>query len=75
MYAGSLELVATLISVWVVLKLGLKLNLVMFLLASSLGCLLVNAIPSGNTSGVMALARIGKCFKTSLPIEFCLIAF
>lgn len=58
-YAGSLELITTILSIWVVLKLGLKLNLVILLLASSLGCLLVNAIPSGDSTGVMTLARVG----------------
>lgn len=60
-YAGCLELVTTLASIFVVLKMGLKLNLLVLLLASSVGCLLVNAVPSGDHAGVMLLAKIGTC--------------
>lgn len=59
--AGLLEAVSILLCIFVVLKLGLKINLVIYMVFAGVGCLAVNFLPDGNYFGVITFAMIGKC--------------
>ncbi|KAJ6636443.1 Organic cation transporter protein [Pseudolycoriella hygida] len=59
--AGLLEAVSILLCIFVVLKLGLKINLVIYMLVAGAGCLAVNFLPDGNYFGVITFAMIVKC--------------
>lgn len=61
MIAGSLEAISVLLCIWVVLKCGLKQNLIVFMIIAGLCGLLVNLIPDGAGHGIIVLAMIGKC--------------
>lgn len=63
--AGVLEAVSVCLCILVVLKLGLKINLVSYMLVAGISCLIVNFIPDGSNVGVISLAMIGMC------ITFC----
>lgn len=57
-----LEAASVGLCILVVLKLGLKVNLVVYMLVSGCACLMVNFIPVGNNDiGLISLAMIGKC--------------
>lgn len=56
---GSLEAVSVILSVFVVLRFGLKLNLIGYLLIAGIACVMVNVFPS--EVGTIALAMVGKC--------------
>lgn len=58
--AGLLEAVSILLCIFVVLKLGLKINLVIYMVVAGAGCLAVNLLPDGNYFGVITFAMIGK---------------
>lgn len=61
--AGAVEAVSICLSVFVVLKLGIRLNLIAYMLIPGICCLAVNIVPKGdeNLIYVIALAMIGKC--------------
>ncbi|KAG4072079.1 hypothetical protein HA402_015578 [Bradysia odoriphaga] len=59
--AGLLEAVSILLCIFVVLKLGLKTNLVIYMLVAGAGCLGVYFLPDGNYLGVITFAMIVKC--------------
>ncbi|XP_075144925.1 organic cation transporter protein isoform X2 [Haematobia irritans] len=61
--AGSVEAVSICLSVFVVLKLGIRVNLIAYMLIPGVCCLAVNIIPKGdeNLIYVIALAMIAKC--------------
>lgn len=56
-----LEAVSVVLCIWVVLKFGLKRNLIVFMLVAGAGCMLVNFIPATNSAGIISLAMLGKC--------------
>lgn len=58
--AGLLESVCIILSIFVVLKLGLKTNLVVYMVVAGAGCLAVFFLPDGNYFGVITFAMIGK---------------
>ncbi|XP_037039783.1 organic cation transporter protein-like [Bradysia coprophila] len=59
--SGLLEAVSILLCIFVVLKLGLKINLVIYMVVAGAGCLAVNFLPDGNYFGVITFAMIVKC--------------
>ncbi|XP_059619763.1 organic cation transporter protein-like isoform X1 [Phlebotomus argentipes] len=59
--AGAVEGVAILCSIIVVLKLGIRINLVIYMLVAGLACLMVNFVPDGNLWIIITLVMIGKC--------------
>ncbi|XP_030370804.1 organic cation transporter protein [Scaptodrosophila lebanonensis] len=61
--AGSLEAVSICISIFVVLKFGIRRSLIAYMLIPGLCCLGTNLVPHGSDSspGVIALAIIAKC--------------
>lgn len=59
--AGMLEAASVGLCILVVLKLGLKVNLVVYMLVAGCACLMVNFIADGNNVGLISLAMIGKC--------------
>ncbi|XP_059217869.1 organic cation transporter protein isoform X2 [Stomoxys calcitrans] len=61
--AGIVEAISVSFSVFVVLKLGIRLNLIACMLLPGICCLAVNVVPKGdeNTVYVIALAMIAKC--------------
>ncbi|XP_011293862.1 organic cation transporter protein [Musca domestica] len=61
--AGAVEAVSICLSVFVVLKLGIRLNLIAYMLIPGICCLAVNIVPKGdeNLIYVIALAMIAKC--------------
>lgn len=73
--AGVLESVSVCLCILVVLKLGLKINLVIYMLVAGISCLMVNFIADGNNVGVIALAMIGMCFcynLTTIYMMYCM---
>lgn len=56
-----LEAVSVVLCIWVVLKFGLRRNLIVFMLVAGGGCMLVNFIPATNNAGIISLAMLGKC--------------
>ncbi|XP_061399579.1 organic cation transporter protein [Musca vetustissima] len=61
--AGAVEAVSICLSVFVVLKLGIRLNLIAYMLIPGICCLAVNIVPKGDEHFiyVIALAMIAKC--------------
>ncbi|XP_055907802.1 organic cation transporter-like protein isoform X2 [Eupeodes corollae] len=59
--AGLVESISICASIVVVLKLGIRKNLIAYMLISGLCCLAVNLVPGGNLYGVIGLAMIAKC--------------
>ncbi|XP_055695061.1 organic cation transporter protein [Lutzomyia longipalpis] len=59
--AGAVEGIAILCSIIVVLKLGIRINLVIYMLVAGLACLMVNFVPDGNLWMIITLVMIGKC--------------
>ncbi|GAB0094988.1 organic cation transporter protein [Sergentomyia squamirostris] len=59
--AGAVEGIAILCSIVVVLKLGIRINLVIYMLVAGLACLMVNFVPDGNLWMIITLVMIGKC--------------
>ncbi|KAM7359682.1 organic cation transporter protein isoform 1-T2 [Cochliomyia hominivorax] len=61
--AGSVEAVSICLSVFVVLKLGIRLNLITYMLIPGICCLATNIIPKGDEYNIyiIALAMIAKC--------------
>lgn len=55
-----LEAASVGLCILVVLKLGLKVNLVVYMLVAGCACLMVNFIAVGNSIGIISLAMIGK---------------
>jgi MFS transporter, OCT family, solute carrier family 22 (organic cation transporter), member 4/5 len=54
------ETVAITLSILVVLKLGLRVNLVIYLLVAGTACLLTNFASEGNLWFILSLAMIGE---------------
>lgn len=67
--SGLLEAVSILLCIFVVLKLGLKINLVIYMAVAGAGCLAVNFLPDGNYFGVITFAMIGKCCKYNVCLR------
>uniref|UniRef100_A0A1B0CZU9 Major facilitator superfamily (MFS) profile domain-containing protein n=1 Tax=Phlebotomus papatasi TaxID=29031 RepID=A0A1B0CZU9_PHLPP len=59
--AGAVEGIAIICSILVVLKLGIRINLVIYMLVAGLACLMVNFVPDGNLWMIITLVMIGKC--------------
>ncbi|XP_062716714.1 organic cation transporter protein [Aedes albopictus] len=59
--AGSVESIAICLSIVVVLKLGLRVNLFLYMVVAGLSCILMNFIPDGNLWVIISLAMIVKC--------------
>lgn len=64
--AGLLEAVSIMLCIFVVLKLGLKINLVIYMVVAGAGCLAVNLLPDGNYFGVITFAMIGKFCRLNM---------
>lgn len=61
--AGSVEAVSIAASVLVVLKLGLRINLVIYLIVAGIACTLINYVRADNLWLTIALAMIGKALS------------
>ncbi|XP_062565328.1 organic cation transporter protein [Armigeres subalbatus] len=59
--AGSVESIAICLSIVVVLKLGLRVNLFIYMVVAGLSCILMNFIPDGNLWVIITLAMVVKC--------------
>lgn len=59
--AGSVESIAICLSIVVVLKLGLRVNLFLYMVVAGISCILMNFIPDGNLWVIIMLAMIVKC--------------
>ncbi|XP_030571940.1 organic cation transporter protein isoform X2 [Drosophila novamexicana] len=61
--AGSVEAISICISIFIVLKAGIRRSLLGYMLLPGLCCLATNLVPQGgdNQTGVIALAIIAKC--------------
>lgn len=62
--AGSVEGVSILLSILVVLKLGLRINLFIYMLIAGVACIMVNFAPDDNLWIVIVSAMIGMFFFT-----------
>lgn len=68
--AGSVESIAICLSIVVVLKLGLRVNLFLYMVVAGLSCILMNFIPDGNLWVIISLAMIGE-LDFSSALLFC----
>ncbi|XP_035780826.1 organic cation transporter protein-like [Anopheles albimanus] len=59
--AGSVEAIAICVSIVVVLKLGLRINLFLYMVIAGLSCIVMNFVPDGNLWLIITLAMIVKC--------------
>uniref|UniRef100_A0A182W086 Major facilitator superfamily (MFS) profile domain-containing protein n=1 Tax=Anopheles minimus TaxID=112268 RepID=A0A182W086_9DIPT len=59
--AGSVESIAICVSIVVVLKLGLRINLFLYMVVAGLSCIVMNFVPDGNLWLIITLAMIVKC--------------
>ncbi|XP_055853828.1 solute carrier family 22 member 4 isoform X2 [Episyrphus balteatus] len=59
--AGLIEAISICASIVVVLKLGIRQNLIAYMLIAGVCCLAANLVPGGNLFGVIGLAMIAKC--------------
>ncbi|KNC21760.1 Organic cation transporter protein [Lucilia cuprina] len=61
--AGSVEAISICLSIFVVLKLGIRLNLITYMLIPGICCLATNIVPKGDENNIyiIALAMIAKC--------------
>lgn len=59
--AGTVEAVSIAASVFVVLKLGLRINLVIYLFIAGTACILINYARADNLWLTISLAMIGEC--------------
>ncbi|XP_058058793.1 organic cation transporter protein isoform X2 [Anopheles bellator] len=59
--AGSVESIAICLSIVVVLKLGLRINLFLYMVIAGLSCIVMNFVPDGNLWLIITLAMIVKC--------------
>uniref|UniRef100_A0A2M3ZLB7 Putative organic cation transporter n=1 Tax=Anopheles braziliensis TaxID=58242 RepID=A0A2M3ZLB7_9DIPT len=57
--AGSVEAIAICASILVVLKLGLRINLFLYMVIAGLSCIVMNFVPDGNLWVIISLAMIG----------------
>lgn len=58
--AGSVEAISIGVCILVVLKMGIKNNLIAYMIVAGCACLFVNIMPDGVPAGVISLAMIGK---------------
>ncbi|XP_041760709.1 organic cation transporter protein [Anopheles merus] len=59
--AGSVEAIAICLSIVVVLKLGLRINLFLYMVVAGLSCIVMNFVPDGNLWLIITLAMVVKC--------------
>ncbi|XP_058448439.1 organic cation transporter protein [Malaya genurostris] len=59
--AGGVESVAICLSIVVVLKLGLRVNLFLYMVVAGISCIVMNFVPDGNLWVIITLAMIVKC--------------
>lgn len=61
--AGSVESISICISIFIVMKAGIRRSLLGYMLLPGLCCLATNLVPQGdhNQAGVIALATVGEC--------------
>ncbi|XP_055547162.1 organic cation transporter protein-like [Wyeomyia smithii] len=59
--AGAVESIAICLSIVVVLKLGLRVNLFLYMAVAGLSCIVMNFVPDGNLWVIILLAMIVKC--------------
>ncbi|KAL9697717.1 hypothetical protein quinque_001158 [Culex quinquefasciatus] len=59
--AGSVESIAICLSIVVVLKLGLRVNLFLYMVVAGISCIVMNFVPDGNLWVIITLAMIVKC--------------
>lgn len=57
--AGSVEAISIAVCIFVVLKMGIKNNLIAYMIVAGCACLFVNIVPDGAPAGVISLAMIG----------------
>lgn len=67
--AGGVEAAAIIFSIFVVLRLGIRVNLVVYMYVAGIACLLVNFVPEGNHTYLITLVLIGKRPKFSNGIR------
>uniref|UniRef100_A0AAG5CT33 Major facilitator superfamily (MFS) profile domain-containing protein n=1 Tax=Anopheles atroparvus TaxID=41427 RepID=A0AAG5CT33_ANOAO len=58
--AGSVEAIAICLSIVVVLKFGLRINLFLYMVVAGLSCIVMNFVPDGNLWLIITLAMIVK---------------
>ena len=61
--AGTVEAFSIAASVLVVLKLGLRINLVIYLIVAGIACTLINYVRADNLWLTITLAMIGKALS------------
>ncbi|XP_055609045.1 organic cation transporter protein [Uranotaenia lowii] len=59
--AGTVESIAICLSILVVLKLGLRVNLFLYMVVAGISCIVMNFVPDGNLWAIIGLAMIVKC--------------
>ncbi|XP_058823470.1 organic cation transporter protein [Topomyia yanbarensis] len=59
--AGGVESIAICLSIVVVLKLGLRVNLFLYMVVAGISCIVMNFVPDGNLWVIITLAMIVKC--------------
>lgn len=59
--AGGVESIAICLSIVVVLKLGLRVNLFLYMVVAGISCIVMNFVPDGNLWAIITLAMIVKC--------------
>lgn len=58
--AGGVEAAAIIFSIFVVLRLGIRINLVIYMYVAGIACLMVNFVPDGDHTFLITLVLIGK---------------
>lgn len=72
--AGGVEAAAIIFSIFVVLRLGIRVNLVVYMYVAGIACLLVNFVPEGNHTYLITLVLIGNRpkFNNGIRLKFSL---
>lgn len=58
--AGGVEAAAIIFSIFVVLRLGIRINLVIYMYIAGIACLMVNFVPEGDHTFLITLVLIGE---------------
>jgi hypothetical protein len=69
--AGTVEAFSIASSVFVVLKLGLRINLIIYLIVAGIACLLINYARADNLWLTITLAMIGKTLSRHATWSVC----
>lgn len=75
--AGGVEAAAIIFSIFVVLRLGIRVNLVIYMYVAGIACLMVNFVPAGDTTFLITLVLIGKKRRgvVKRPIRSTLVSY